>query len=334
MKLTPLKIPGKRCQKDDNNPVAVTPRKRAKLKSKSKSHLQKSAEENASYLELMPLEIVERIFWLSENVNLPRASPRIGRLLSGSFTRQETFIIAFEPTWDACLGISALLEFSWVDISFILSCWDRYIVRRAKQLRLDSHASINLRFQLGQHTPPVNALQTTGESSVAGTSDNFWADYRLFRDLETWEGDHRRVHVGHQLELFTASTLYQVNANTRIPDKLLCSAKSETDLQKLFWLVRGGASLAPDQNWECTQEAFRNAFPEGMRTCGQLSYALMGIHFMLGTAQGWPAHVFSEAIAALNDLETNSQLGVLRRFRYHLEILQESKQRLRNTSGV
>ena len=47
-----------------------------------------------------PFEIIERIFLLSKNLNLPKSSPRLGWLLSGRRTLIEMVIIAFGPTWD------------------------------------------------------------------------------------------------------------------------------------------------------------------------------------------------------------------------------------------
>ncbi|KAI0883772.1 uncharacterized protein GGS22DRAFT_166068 [Annulohypoxylon maeteangense] len=338
MKLTPLKVPGKRRQKDE--PVAVVPRKR--VKNKSRPRPQKSAEETASYLEHMPLEILEHIFWLSGNINLTRASPRIGRLLSGLPTRQETFICAFEPTWDACFGImsprrgavcwissvpeisqgnpefqSALLEFSWTDISFILKCWDLYVVRRARRRLLCGYATTTSRFHLCHPRPIANALETMGEHNVTdeiASSDEFWVDYRLFRDLEVWEGDDRRKNVDSYLGLFASNTFYQVNSETRIPDTLLLSPRSEADLQKLFWLVRGGASLGPDQDWEFTQEVYHNALLECKRKNGQLSYAVIGILYILGALRLWPEHARANGITALYELAGRSRLGFIGRY--------------------
>lgn len=47
-----------------------------------------------------PLEIIERIFLLSQNLNLPRASPRLGWMLSSRRTLVETALAAFGPAWD------------------------------------------------------------------------------------------------------------------------------------------------------------------------------------------------------------------------------------------
>lgn len=352
MKLTPVKIPGKRRQKGE--PGAVVTHKKATsatAKARSRSRPKKSAEETASYLEHMPLEILERIFWFSENVNLTRASLRIGRLLSGLPTRQATFINAFQPTWDACLGIVAprrdiappllanlpepyegspeyqsdILTHSWVDIDFILGCWDRYIVRRARRRLPGGHASTTSRFHLCQDSPPEKVAEAMDEYTIDGemrSSNDFWVDYRVFRDLETWERDDRRDEVDSFFARFQYDTFYHVNANTRIPDKLLFSADNEKDLQKLFWLVRGGANLAPDQNWELTQEVFHAAIKAGIEGCSQFSYSLIGVLFILGAPRSWPEHVRFEAHIALHELDLDSKLGVIRRYQHYLDSLE------------
>lgn len=103
MELTPIRIPGKRRRKGEPA-VALVLRKRTKG-DKTEKRSKKISKPRASYLEKkLPLEIVERIFWMSENVNFLRSGLRIGQLLSGEPTRRETFLQAFGPTWDVWFG--------------------------------------------------------------------------------------------------------------------------------------------------------------------------------------------------------------------------------------
>lgn len=103
MELTPIKVRGKRRAREEQRIVPPPPkrlnkdrdqRRPARVRRPRASNIEKS----------MPLEVLERIFWFSENVNLPRASPRLGRLLSGASTLRETFLAAFGPTWDVWFG--------------------------------------------------------------------------------------------------------------------------------------------------------------------------------------------------------------------------------------
>ena len=113
MELTPGRIRGKRQRRKGDPPL---PPKSASMSKKAqrerriqrimlKKQQKVKPKSQASYLEKeLPLEIIERIFWASENVNFPRSSFRIGRLLSGPATRRATFLRAFGPTWDVWFG--------------------------------------------------------------------------------------------------------------------------------------------------------------------------------------------------------------------------------------
>lgn len=127
MELTPIRIPGKRRRKGAP-PIVFdvagasrrhrhhgkdhsTTRSRSSQTNTSKDKRQKKRQRvakkpRASYLEReLPLEIVERIFWMSENVNFARSGPRVGQLLSSPSTRRETFLRAFGPTWEVWFGV-------------------------------------------------------------------------------------------------------------------------------------------------------------------------------------------------------------------------------------
>jgi hypothetical protein len=105
MKLTPIRVPGKRRPKGEPPLVFdVAPRKKRLRRATSKAKVV-TLKPKVSYLERdFPLEIVERIFWMSENVNFARSGLRLGYLLSGISTRRETFLRAFAPTWDVWFG--------------------------------------------------------------------------------------------------------------------------------------------------------------------------------------------------------------------------------------
>ena len=56
-------------------------------------------------IEHLPVEILERIFHFSQNLNFPRSSLLIGRALSHPSFLHELIVDAFEPTWDNWCGI-------------------------------------------------------------------------------------------------------------------------------------------------------------------------------------------------------------------------------------
>ncbi|KAI0405482.1 hypothetical protein F4802DRAFT_597038 [Xylaria palmicola] len=308
MELTPIKVRGKRRAQGERL-VAARPPKRFK-KDRSQKKKPEIRRAKASEIEKsMPLEILERIFWLSENINLPRAGPRLGRLLSGRSTLRETFLTAFGPTWEVWFGCvngrgggfpavhsyagweededrfggnpsfqTDLLAYSWATIDIILDCWDIWVRRHAR----------NLPFQ---HFPlwgePLKPNAYTGSGVAVGISDikesryYFYHDYNAFRNVE-----HQSNYSGYHSER-NPSTWIQVHRSTEIPDDLLTGPWVEDSLQKLFWLVQAGARLSAAQTWEVTSEGFRNAISD--RHAPNLT--VIRLLHILGAFQEWPGHV-------------------------------------------
>ena len=96
MELTPVKIPRKR--RDRQDPQELSDAAPTKKKKSSQG------ERIFSLLETMlPAEVVQLIYLYSlcsENLNLPRSSPRLGLILSNRFILIETMIAVFGPTWE------------------------------------------------------------------------------------------------------------------------------------------------------------------------------------------------------------------------------------------
>lgn len=59
-----------------------------------------------SYLEKLPTELLEDIFFYCLNIALPRSSPIIGGNLSRKVTYARVVKAAFIPTWYLCYGLS------------------------------------------------------------------------------------------------------------------------------------------------------------------------------------------------------------------------------------
>ncbi|KAI1329959.1 hypothetical protein F5Y16DRAFT_396825 [Xylariaceae sp. FL0255] len=102
MELTPIKIRGKRRAKGD--PTHPPRLKHQKLETQELPQKKPRRLKPSKMERKLPLEILESIFLMSENVNLPRASPLIGRLLSAPTTLRKTFLLAFAPTWEVWFG--------------------------------------------------------------------------------------------------------------------------------------------------------------------------------------------------------------------------------------
>ncbi|KAF2962835.1 hypothetical protein GQX73_g10739 [Xylaria multiplex] len=314
MELTPIRVRGKR-RAPGEELITALPLKRARkdLGQKKRAEVRRSKASNIE--RSMPLEVLERIFWLSENANFPRASLRLGRLLSGSSTLRETFLTAFGPTWDVWFGCvhgqaadfpviqsyagweedterfggnpsfqSNLLACSWTTIDLILNCWDTWVRRHARK-RLFEYIPL-----WGDPSRPnaylgSSAAVRTGDIEEAG--HYFFQDYHAFRTVERLSSYSEGLKYRTERNL---STWIEVHRSTEIPDDLVTGPWSESSLQKLFWLVRAGARLSPSQTWEITREGFRNAMSD--RYIPNLS-AIRLLH-ILGAFRDWPKHVRNE----------------------------------------
>ncbi|KAI1823675.1 hypothetical protein F4861DRAFT_531450 [Xylaria intraflava] len=303
MELTPIKVRGKKRARGDQIPVDPRPEPLNKrLGQKRQARLRRP---KASIIEkFMPLEILERIFWLSENVNFPRASPRLGRMLSGSSTLRETFISAFGPTWAVWLGRvdnrvsplatlnfaegedtalfggnpafqTDLLACSWATIDLILDCRDTWVRRHVRCLPSEHNPLWGN--PVGAGSDYAGAGVTTEVSDVKEVRSHFNRDYAAFRNIE-------------QLSISGTKTWIEVHRSIEIPDGLITGPWSEKDLQKYFWLVRSGARLSPSQTWEVTREGFRNA----ISSQNAPNLTVMRLLHILGAFREWPPHVKDE----------------------------------------
>ncbi|TRX98418.1 hypothetical protein FHL15_000492 [Xylaria flabelliformis] len=315
MELTPIRVRGKR-RAGGEQPVVARPLLKRLKKGQSQNKQAKDLRPKASEIEKsIPLEILERIFWLSENVNLPRAGPRLGRLLSGLSTLRETFITAFAPTWEVWFGRvddrgtdfrgvhsyvdweedgdqfggnpsfqTDLLACSWTTIDMILDCRDIWVRRHARTRSF-------------QYPPlwgdPIEPSSNTISSDAAGISDikdarsSFYRDYNAFRDIERLSTHSESAN--YRLER-NPCTWIGVHRNTEIPDDLLIGPWDEGSLQKFFWLVQAGARLSSGQTWEITREGFGNAISDQLAP----NLTVIRLLYILGAFQKWPRYVIEE----------------------------------------
>ncbi|KAJ2988097.1 hypothetical protein NUW58_g4153 [Xylaria curta] len=255
-------------------------KKQAKVRRPKASNIEKS----------MPLEILERIFWLSENVNFPRAAPRLGRLLSGPSTLRETFLSAFGPRgsfgWEDDLdrfggnpGFQTdILACSWATIDVILNCRDIWVRRHAR----------NLPFQYFplwgdpmSPSPYMGSGVTVGISEIKEARCYFYHDYNAFRNIE-----RQSAYSGYLTER-NPNTWIDVHRSTEIPDDLIVGPWDEGSLQKFFWLVQAGARLSSGQTWEVTHEGFRNAISDYHIP----NLTIIRLLDILGAFQKWPQYI-------------------------------------------
>ncbi|RYP66978.1 hypothetical protein DL771_007474 [Monosporascus sp. 5C6A] len=315
MELTPIHIPGKRRRKGEPPPSRKPKRTKENHQKKALAKTSKEPARKGSYIENMPLEILETIFLYAENINLARASPLIGSMLSGISTRRWVFIHAFAPTWcrEGLHGEnllewdpnpahqSALLEYSWANMRFIAECFERCVRQYP-----DIMASHDIFGDLVDEEEDgsgngVAEVAAPGEADEIGAEETdvtaaercFLRHYAAFRDGE---------RVVDTALLTRSDRVAMVETDTRIPDALLAGPWDEEALKKLYWLVRAGARVQDDQTWELTYPGFRLAVEDGL-SYDDFGMSALALFKHLGVWLSWPPHVLEEAYELFYPLE-------------------------------
>lgn len=329
MELTPIKVRGKRRTRRDEH-LVVHPTKRFHKAPRQKNQARVRRPRASDVEKSLPLEVLERIFWLSENVNFPRASPRLGRLFSGLPTLRKTFINAFGPTWEVWFGCvrgrrrdfpvvqsyvgwdedahhfggnagfqTDLLACSWVTIDMILDCWDIWVRRHARNLPFEYFPF------WGNPTCPVSyrgSDDTVGISRIKESRCYFYHDYDAFRNVE--HHNAYSEHVEYRLAR-SPNTWIEVHGLTKIPDGLITGPWDEGSLQKFFWLVRAGARLSPDQTWEVTHEGFLNAISDQYAP----NMTVIQLLHTLDAFKKWPRHLKGEEFDKIESIMPTLNYG-------------------------
>lgn len=184
---------------------------------------------------------------------------------------------------------SALLQYSWVDISFILDCTDSWAQRFAKNRFFRHHKIWGNPGILHQWED-----DSGGFGSFKSARHYFQHDYDAF----CTQTDHDSP------PLQAGSSWLEVHHETNIPDELLTGPWNEAATQKLFWLVRAGARLSHDQTWETTLEGYHNATRSSTASNGDtINLPVVRLLLTLG-GDHWPKYVADSELQKLQDMET------------------------------
>ncbi|CAK7271737.1 hypothetical protein SEPCBS119000_004760 [Sporothrix epigloea] len=149
--------------------------------------------------QYFPHEIIERIFFYSENLNLALASPRLSLMLSSRHTLRDLVLQAFAPCWDAAQNLCSSTknptrkETTASEISAqaalkskILNCpWARM------DLMLDAQ-QVWLRKNRARGKSYVHTFRPCLERSVEATAPKFVLN---MQDLETLVKSHSLDHI-------------------------------------------------------------------------------------------------------------------------------------------
>ncbi|KAL2020963.1 hypothetical protein VTK56DRAFT_7737 [Thermocarpiscus australiensis] len=271
----------------------------------------------AALVEQLPTEILERIAFMSENLNFLRSSLRIGYLLSSKSFLTELLAAAFAPTWDQWFGCprskvhsyrgfledyeriggspdfqSAVLACPWANLALLLEAQQIWY-RRDGARRYYEHADY--------------ALCTPGEPG--GLASHPTAGFDHARDVTAcFEADWENFLSGLSVVAFTpvvvdsfVATNHRRNSGyielhplTKIPERLLSSPLDWEKARWLFWFIRGGARLLPVHTWELTQRGYNHIMTLADK---RLALALLWMFRSLGVFdEHWPLFLVDEKL--------------------------------------
>lgn len=120
MRLTPIKVRGKRGQAKNVKEGSSRGKHAAATCGPSQTKRAKSHHEKANHIGngmlkkgkpalcQMPQEILESIFIQSKNLSLPRVNKHLYDVLATDSTKYRLVGAAFGPTWDAWFGLNAM----------------------------------------------------------------------------------------------------------------------------------------------------------------------------------------------------------------------------------
>ncbi|KAM0333585.1 hypothetical protein ACHAQA_002250 [Verticillium albo-atrum] len=256
MPLTPLKVRGKRnsaAKKKRSTPYdrpapPTAPLRRSRPRKKSLLERQ------------LPLEILERIFYLSENLAFPRCSPLLGRLLSGRQTLVGAAMAAFGPTWAAWYGVDLRRAhgFRWK------SSLDPAETARCRAIE-DALVPGNPDFQSAILACPWATLPALLEAQ-SQWARRFARDRpppaALDEDEHEDEDENKEARPPQQQQQRQEKQpclYHDVHPRTRIPDLLVSGPWTHDDALLLRWLRRGGARFHAAQSWELKLRGLRAA---------------------------------------------------------------------------
>lgn len=191
-------------------------------------------------------------------------------------------------------------------MSFIHECWEIFALQAAeilkgwaKLIKLDEGAYITpLAFtqekvwgkypdmpkpRAGYYSTEIRAVDIL--ANAGKLHEPFLEDYAALRQIEDCAGEE---YFPMRMWGSLVHMARYVHEKTRIPDSLFLSPFDEESLQKLFWVIRGGALLAEDQTWELTHEAYRRAVADDWPSSGRISMTMVRLLYLIGAFKKWP----------------------------------------------
>ncbi|KAK0717105.1 hypothetical protein B0T26DRAFT_646438 [Lasiosphaeria miniovina] len=244
---------------------------------------------------------------MSENLNLPRSSLRIGCLLSGRSFLSELAVAAFGPTWDLWFGCVRSQIRSYRDYeadyhrvggnpefqSAVLAC-----PRMSLALLLDAQKKWYRRHGEGHQLELRDRLIRHGRGGFGHACD---LEACLGSDWE-WFERPQVIRIFDCDRDWRRQRYIDLHPATRIPDHLLADPMDRDKIKWLFWLIRGGATLSRHQTWEITECGYQKAM-DGAGSSPELALLVIRLFFALGvfSHRHWPKFLVSKKLSEAYD---------------------------------
>ncbi|KAL1882071.1 hypothetical protein VTK73DRAFT_2480 [Phialemonium thermophilum] len=323
----PKQLPSKAIQNaDDSTAIGLSAKRRRR------------GRKPPSLIEQVPLEILQHIFLLSGNLNLPRATPRLGYFLSSRSCLVELVFEAFAPTWDVWFGCthtpgwvggqlqsyygystdaerfggdpelqSAVLTCHWARLSLLLDAQQIW-VRRHGRHRYFEHLTFAA-------VPPDSSHGFGGLGHLTSVHDCFEHDWAAFLSSPTSASEPQTIYVG-------------THPHTQLPEDLITGTFDWEGARHLFWLFcQGVAAPCGDGGWwEITKAAFERVMDLDDDALALVLLRLFERWGFFGAGK-WPDHVREEVVAELERRHGGSDPALPKTCEYAMRILTLSEER-------
>ncbi|KAK4660527.1 hypothetical protein QC762_119770 [Podospora pseudocomata] len=309
-----------------------------------------------SRLESLPPEMLWPIAVRSQNLHLLRVSKFLRGLLSDRSFELEMAVAAFGPTWDMYFGrprstigsppepeqfpgdpkfqgnvlVARLMhDTRYMNVDFILKAQQVWCRQERTERHMEKAACIlwkpPTQVQPKQEGSEANEDQRAEEKQELGyrerevekIRERFDEDWQEFCDacpfnnttkLEYEIGTNTQGPEGGYLDLHPL---------TPIPDRFLKGPFDLESVKLLFWLVRGGARILPEHNWEATKHGFEQI----MNMESRLGIYVLILFDILGVfkKEHWPPFLLDEKMKWVKEtrrIEMSAQS-----WKYRLSIL-------------
>ncbi|KAJ4298552.1 hypothetical protein N0V88_003582 [Collariella sp. IMI 366227] len=265
----------------------------------------------------LPTELLERIIFMSRNLNILRSSLRISYRFSSRPFLTELVEAAFAPTWNMRFGDhraeiilhhgdgvppdrvpgdpdfqSEILTCPWATASLLLEAQQKWYRRSGS-----GQSSV-------LHLEPVSVPPWHRHPPEAPLGDAENVVPLFEKDWDAFKGSCAALVAGSEdvdwtdvgLLLREKQAVYiDLHPSAKIPGRLLTGPFDWEAARTVYWLIRGRAMLGPRDtwSWELTQQGYDHIMGLGNK---ELALVLLMLLAKMGAFSHWPMFLFEQKL--------------------------------------